>query len=408
MNQAFPDLQELLRLIQQAERKLQGLKKFSSSVVIVGDSGQGKSTLFNFINQLPMKIENINGQFHLVNDLEKLGNMVIATIGVEVTAETKNPAWVEFHDGQKLANIIDLPGFIGTNETNEIVNSACIKHVFKISREVKILFVVDEGKLDDKCDSFRQFVLKPIAEAFPNFFEIEKSIMLVISKGTGKYDDGEAIANKLQQFADKLTFFSPEERKVLDTFTNPKHIFLFFSPPYVLINKKASQEDQENQIKQTLEKFYEKNEIGILLRKIKTDMKYSASPDINVRMREGTLKKIQMLSDVLNSKITKAILKVIESLNEAFEEYKSTIEKELSDTQIKLLDDFLKNLEKFDEVLKNATINYTSIFIFSQNSATQKNIEDTIKKIISFITQYIYLKNLSKTKYLRFSLNQEN
>ena len=228
MNQI--NLKEIIKTLVEAEKKLKNLENSNSSIILFGNSGQGKSTFFNFANQLPLEISLIGGRFHLINK-DNIG----AKVGTDVTSQTRTPEWTPFYDGfenNKIANFVDLPGLIDNDLKAEIVNSACIKHVFKMSSEVKILFVVDFGKIDDKGDLFCKEVLKPLVQTFPNFMQIQNSFILVISKADNTFLNAESVAERFKDFEKKLSIFSNEEKTILKLFQNPNKIILFKKPNY--------------------------------------------------------------------------------------------------------------------------------------------------------------------------------
>jgi len=120
-------------------------KKFDQSVLVIGNTGSGKSTLINALTG--KKLESIfiedSGEFQIRLAKGQQG----AVIGDTAVSETTVPkSWFDNKTG---VTYWDCPGFEDTKGSEQdIANGMFIEKVFQNSKEVKIILVMSEAQLN--------------------------------------------------------------------------------------------------------------------------------------------------------------------------------------------------------------------------------------------------------------------
>lgn len=153
-----------------------------SSGVTLGSSGDGKSTLLNFLGRKPLTAENKNGVW-CVNTLDPIQGM---EIGVGANAMTALPSY--WRDPESRLVYYDCPGVGDTRGVEkDLVNAFSIQKLFKTFRNVKILLCIAEDSVQaGRAPGFRNLV-----ETMGEFFERDLPQLpfsLVVTKQNGFQD----------------------------------------------------------------------------------------------------------------------------------------------------------------------------------------------------------------------------
>ena len=165
------------------------------SVVVLGDTGVGKSTLINLIagKQLRSVYDDRTGKTFVEANDPLRG----FKIGHNLRSETFVPHKF-VHDG---VMYWDCPGFTDNRGVaQEIANAVCIQKIFETSREVKVLIMID----DDTILNIRVVQLMAFIRLLDQLFlgqiePIRPSISLVVSQA-----EGIRTAAHVQTYIDKI------------------------------------------------------------------------------------------------------------------------------------------------------------------------------------------------------------
>jgi len=206
--------------------KIIGEDKSENAILIMGNTGVGKSCLAAYLAGLPLKPGISNGIkcYHLLNPCGTTG----LRISDEMDSETKIPVKLYLKDGEVIKVIIyDLPGFNDTEHQQEIANSFYIQRIFETRGGVKILLVIPECDFRQKATNFVR-TIEHFARMFKKPEVLAKSITLVISK----IDLNRTLANiqtDIKKILDANKSMTPQARTIIGYLS--KSIALFPEPP---------------------------------------------------------------------------------------------------------------------------------------------------------------------------------
>ncbi len=220
-------VQETLRLVDQ------GLKEFNQantgemngrSVILVGNTGVGKSTLINLLAGVQLKAvyDDDAGQSRIDAD-HPLPNF---KIGHKTHSETSIPRKVTI----ETVMYWDNPGLNDNRGiAQEIANAACIREVFRVSREVKIMLVTSESELvNPRALPLTDFV-SALTQLFPGQEnKIKRSIFTVVT-GASPNKEPRHIGAVIQRAITDLQLPEGPERVLMESLVS-QPISLFRRP----------------------------------------------------------------------------------------------------------------------------------------------------------------------------------
>ena len=120
-------------------------EKINRSILIIGDTGSGKSTLINGLIEKNLFSYTIKKGMKKTFAIDLKNNQEGAKIGATAISETTVPK--RYSDKN---NILywDCPGFEDTKGAEQdICNAFCIKRLFENSKEVKVVLVLSKSQI---------------------------------------------------------------------------------------------------------------------------------------------------------------------------------------------------------------------------------------------------------------------
>lgn len=196
-----------------------------NSLILLGRTGSGKSTLVNYLMEIPLKAREISNTFLIETDIT---NRDYSVISHGTVSQTVTPVTYQLQD----LIVWDTPGFIDNRGPEfDIPNCYSIQGVFKMSRFFKIAIVVQESHIINQRSN--KFI--DILKDFMNFFEdIDIILPGVILEVTQVRDIESENALAIELIRDDILLNHPnyheDLKKLLTIFTNPEKI-LFFKRP---------------------------------------------------------------------------------------------------------------------------------------------------------------------------------
>ena len=197
------------------------------ALIVLGNTGSGKSTFINFLQRNPLQVILKNGTIVIYSDSNP-------KIGIKKDSETSFP-FPYYVDELKMYGW-DTPGYSDTSETKvEILNGVSIKAMLsRLKGKIKIVYVVEESKLGlsrgkEFIDEFEKFY-----NYIEDFSKIEDSLLLVFAKGGNINIDENGTANEITQILNTHKYLQNMKYKriieVLRKIIYDQRIFLFIKP----------------------------------------------------------------------------------------------------------------------------------------------------------------------------------
>lgn len=310
-------------------------------VLILGNTGSGKSTLFNALgNKNLTSIKNKFRKNHFFIDVE---NCTKFKIGHENNkSETHVPNMIKIQDNV----IFDCPGLEDTRGFEfDIANQFFISRIVNNAIKLKIILTISDQELYSTRGNAIKKILKSINKMFGNLDKLTDNMLLVFTKVNG-YDKIDDYINDLKQQIIEQSDSDKKYREILSTLIDKNHIYFFRSP------------EQEGQI--------DKNDIlniVNILNKIEFshDTKFSFS--INVKYMDIliNLKKSsdnyagKLIEDMIN-----CVKKCIENIRD--KEYLSNIKGYLENSCEKFINNDKLFLEDFSSIVTSICVEKDEIF----------------------------------------------
>lgn len=199
----------------------------SDGLIVVGNTGSGKSTFINFLMSNQLKVV-ING-----------GKIVIDSDSNPKICATKLAGTTfpfPYFVNDLMMNAWDTPGYSDTSTPKvEILNGVSIKAMLgRLKGKIKIAYVIEEGKLDGKrgkefIDEFELFY-----NYIEDFFKVENSLFLVISKGGVTYVDESGTTNAIMDILNDHGYLVENKykniKKALQKIVKEQRVFQFIRP----------------------------------------------------------------------------------------------------------------------------------------------------------------------------------
>ena len=221
--------------IEQIESSIQeywlkpGQKEAENSIVVLGKTGYGKSTLINFLAGSKLKAVATGFPPQLIIEAEEnLGDIKIVSGG---TSGTKAPD--KYFDPQTGITYFDCPGFDDTRGVEqEVANAYYIQQVFQLAKKVKVVVVCKESEFQDRLNTFTELI-KKITQLFPNITDAAKSMCLVISKAspTSRVEDFKDFLTSELQPQGALSSLNNPQQEFLESIIKDEGKILFFYAP---------------------------------------------------------------------------------------------------------------------------------------------------------------------------------
>lgn len=232
------DLENIKLAVREVEDRLEIQEITKAPTIIIGDTGSGKTVVYNYLIGVPLEVVKHNGS--LVIDRKSHKEDKKGKISHGYSSETR---YLNVN-----GDYCDSPGFQGTSfekgtsaEVQDIVNAYSLYTLFKRVKKCKLVLVVPESHFDPQIKRGKAFVdlLKQLEDIFPDqASKIKKGLNLIVTFNTQKDEPERAIRSKISQIlADReergelspfqkeiLEFFSSsssEEQPVLTDFSSP-------------------------------------------------------------------------------------------------------------------------------------------------------------------------------------------
>jgi len=397
---------DLIQFIEENKKHLNSQSQIQNkSVMVLGLSGTGKSTLINYLNNIPLVCVKEKSKWILELQSPNLtlqGGFSIAKIGHRIYSQTFIPAGYT-PKGEQFT-YIDNPGFKDTHGlSTEIANGFFREQIISKVNDLKFLLLLTHSDLNERGSQFRESI-----KAFSHFigafdddynnndFDIHalsESIAIILTKVDNDGETDEKMKHdlkiKLQEILqdekdnEKLSF---KEEKVFNEILENNQIEIFSNPK----KKGPVSTDQAEAIRSL----------------INNKLKYANKNDLKIRAKISDTYKLELLEyihnnydqfedqfyQLLNMGITRFLekKKIMEETEYIYIQLNQLLKSGLLVTDF---DKFIKNLnnqildndEKDELKNKKKTLNYF-IRLFS----------DEEKKKLTFSKKWISDQNKSK------------
>lgn len=401
---------DLIEFIQENKKKLNSNIR-EKSVMVLGLTGTGKSTLINFLNNIPLVCVKENNKWVLKLENENLSDRFsIAKIGHEVSSQTFMPA--AYNPQNKDYSFIDNPGFKDTHGLSTAITNGFFRSQITTNvKDIKFLLLLTYSDLiENKGQQFRESI-KAFSYLIGAFDEenvtrnLSESIGIIITKVNNDGETDEAMKQSLQialkkvlQDEAKNKKLSKKEQNVFSSIIDEFQIEIF-SNPY----KKGPVSNYQSLAIQNL---------------IDLKLHYARKIDLKIRAKISDNYKSQLLnyihqnymqfgedfSELFNMAISRyhkrTMISNIENGKNLYVELHELIKNGTQENNFDLyvnnLSSYILNDEEKEEILSQKYMFNYFIQLFS----------DEEKKIFPLKKKWISDKNKSKLDYLINDLEQ--
>jgi GTPase Era involved in 16S rRNA processing len=191
-------------------------------VLVIGDTGVGKSTIMSFLSgsSLVVRYEGLKPT------LDNASASKIK-IGHEKYSETSVPTKVVIED----MAFYDCPGFKDNKgEEYEISNSFFVQRLLDIYQKVKLVLIIDESHISEARADKLPKLIRNLHRSFKTFEDIKDGCCLIINRAEPDHsvEDYHKEIRKMIQLKNENGFlFSEEERLFMDFLMFKRRILLF-------------------------------------------------------------------------------------------------------------------------------------------------------------------------------------
>ncbi len=173
---------DLLEFIKDGKFKMSNLGSKKQAIMVLGLTGVGKSTLVNYLNDIPLKCAKINGVWRI--DLENPN--ITLECGFKIghkNSETIYPSACT--PPGKLVSFIDNPGFQDNRGFEiEIANSFFREQIIENVEDLKFLILLNHGDVLDRRVQFFENI-KRFSDFLGIFNSNETNVLRNFSKSIG-------------------------------------------------------------------------------------------------------------------------------------------------------------------------------------------------------------------------------
>nr|CAG8507001.1 14005_t:CDS:2 [Entrophospora candida] len=194
-------------------------------VIIIGDTGEGKSSLLNYLAEVPLfgKKGKGFGRFVIYAE-DPLGDSEITNGSVSKTSLPSG--WKEYWD---------CPGFGDTRgEVQDIVNAYSIYKLIKSAKKIKVLVTVSETTITGSRSRSFLNLIHNVGETFKNMDEnkLVQGLCLVVTKNeTLNLKKMRSGLLEILEEQDGQENFSLTQKKILGSLSSPESQIVFFNAP---------------------------------------------------------------------------------------------------------------------------------------------------------------------------------
>ena len=217
---------DLIEFIKDGQQNGTMMTQKKKAIMVLGLTGTGKSTLVNYLNNVPLVCKRVGGKWIvdlLLPDSSLPGGFAI---GHTVSSKTLYPA-VYSPDGKDFA-YIDNPGFKDTRAIAiEIANSFFREQVTREVTELKFLLLVTHQDLNSRAQQFRDSIKSfssflGIFDSNENAKDLSKSIGIVVTRVE---NDGDTDSEMLSVLKTKLFETLDDEKRSKQLTKNEEIVF---------------------------------------------------------------------------------------------------------------------------------------------------------------------------------------
>ncbi|CAJ0909811.1 9169_t:CDS:2, partial [Entrophospora sp. SA101] len=351
----FPEIEEIHQHINKINEKIPPQQE--EVVIIIGDTGEGKSSLLNYLAEVPLFGKKGKG----------FGRFVIYTEspleGSEITdgciSKTSLPSgWKEYWD---------CPGFGDTRgEVQDIVNAYSIYKLIKSAKKVKVLVTVSEATITGSRSRSFLNLIHNIGETFKNTDEdkLVQGLCLVVTKN--KTLDLEEMRNGLLEILkeqDGQGNFSPTQKKILGFLSSPESQIVFFNAP---TGEGLISDEDRSQILDSISKI-----------------PYLEKPEPSISIAPESKNLIKGLADKLNDDIENFMIHkfypgILDYLDKLIDNHSGTV-KELRESQsLKYFCDQLNKISNEPQQFENNLCQISSITKLFQRKELEEEFDKKI------------------------------
>lgn len=388
-------------LIEEGNKQISNYTTNSSKehVIVVGDTGVGKSTVVNYVTDAKLRVKTIKKQSgssmesKTVIDLDPSDKHFDKRpmIGHDSDSATIIPNCYEDPNSNKV--YWDCPGFKDTRgPEQEIVNSFYIKRLFDSFDKVKIVFVVSKSQLDsNRYNDFRSFIERVTKLFGDDAHKLKGSAFVVTQVDDLKIDYVEkckSALNSLQQ----SKYVSDEDKKTLKALLDKKCTFGVFPSYQELSVRSGSIVDNNHKTKiiqgvdsaLTIKGIKPKMPVGDkeenYVTKLFRDFENVASQDVkeavkllDAELKDKDLHKTLSLISFLDSKAPKN--------GNFFQQFRKKLKDlEIDYSNFQHLENMFKTLEFLREINTDNKVNY-DLLNFQNLENTKKDVLNKVKQI---------------------------
>ncbi|MBL9029258.1 MAG: hypothetical protein JNK42_02155 [Caedimonas sp.] len=215
------ELEEISKYIDEIEAKIP--LKQEEAILIIGDSGEGKSTLLNYLADIPLNGKRNKGSAKLIIDTDKPLNGAELSHGIR--SKTSLPSGCQKY--------WDCPGFLDTRgPVQNIVNAFSIYKLAKGTENLKVLVTVSENTIEGSRASTFLKLISNLGKTFKNTDELTKGLCLVVTKNRELTPD--LVKEKLDSILedeDSENTLNPSQKAIIKYLASSQDEISFFNAP---------------------------------------------------------------------------------------------------------------------------------------------------------------------------------
>ena len=184
---------DLIEYIEEGKQYINTFSTQTNAILVLGLSGTGKSTLINYLVDMPLIC--IKKDRKWVIDVDNTTNVEINSLAIGHTSSSKTIYPSSVTPKNKDFSFLDTPGLDDTRGIGyEIANSVFRKEIAKNVTHLKFLILVTHQDLNNRGHDFRKS-LAYFSSLFKSLENMSKSIAFIISRVDNEnYSDDEILS----------------------------------------------------------------------------------------------------------------------------------------------------------------------------------------------------------------------